>query len=231
MNKILMLLLLGFSFLAEAKIEMKDWQLADDIEGIKLYRKLKTSGAVVPLMVKAPLNFKLDIIMSILAASHRRSEWIPRNIGGRLLKKNNDFDRIEYTVTNVPWPFSNRDFVYRAITQIDAKNKSIIISMKSLPWPEIDDDNVRGFMNDGSMIIREIKPGYHEFTMMFESDPKGSIPKWIVNYAQKKWPIKFVQNLRNQIKKVLKEGRYQFKGVNFFKEGLKAFKASQSLKK
>jgi predicted HNH restriction endonuclease len=218
MNKILIFFLLMTSIFAEAKIKMSEWELAEDYDGIKLYRKEQTNSDIFPLMVKAPLNHKIEVIMSVLAASSRRKEWIPRNIGGRLLKKNSEFDRIEYTVTNVPWPFDNREFVYRAITKIDKDKKVITISMKSFPWKEIDSDNVRGFMHDGSMIIRQIKPKYYEFTMMFESDPKGSIPKWIVNYAQKKWPVAFVRNLRKQIKKVLKEGNYQFKGKDLFKK-------------
>lgn len=213
--KNLLITLVSFSVFA-GTINMSLWQEQLSEDGIKVFSKKNHKGPVIPLMAQGQLNHSMDLLLSVLGDGDRRQEWIPRQKIGRTLKKMNHFDRIEYSVTNVPWPFNDREFVYRAKTEIVKKEKKVIIHMHSQPWQKFKNSYVRGEMHDGTMILRQLKPNVIEFTMKFESDPKGMIPNWIINIAQKKWPLKFIQNLRIQLQKVEKEGSYTYKGIDIF---------------
>lgn len=215
-NLLVHFLLLFFCYNTQAVIDHTKWNEDFNEDGIRVYKKTNHQGPVIPLMVKAELHHPLEIIMSALGDSENRKNWVPRQSASKLLKKNNEFDRIEYSVTEVPWPFNDREFVYRARTVIDAKNKTITIHMHSVPWAPFKNGHVRGHMEDGSMIIKQITPNVFEFTMMFESDPKGMIPNWLINIAQKKWPVAFIKNMKNELAKIEKQQNYLFKGVDFF---------------
>jgi hypothetical protein len=213
-----------------SSVDMSKWEKSLVKDGIVVYKKNIYQGNIIPLLVKAQINYPLDVIMSVLGASNRRTEWIPRQKSSQLLKRNSHYDRIEHSVTNVPWPFNNREFVYSAVTEILKKEKTIIIHMHSVDWPTFKNGNVRGYMHDGTMILRQIKKRVIEFTMKFESDPKGMIPNWIINIAQKKWPVNFIKNLRAQLKKVDLEGGHEYAGIDFFNLSLEQKRKAYDIK-
>ena len=60
---------------------------------------------------------------------------------------------------------------------------------------------VRGELIDSSFTLQQLGPKKTRFICEIHADPKGAIPKWVVNLFQKSWPYDTITGLRQQLKK------------------------------
>ena len=61
---------------------------------------------------------------------------------------------------------------------------------------------VRGDLMNTTFILTSLENGARTHVIgEVHADPMGSVPKWIVNFFQKDWPIDTLQGLRKQVAK------------------------------
>src|SRR5262249_16756273 len=113
-------------------------------------------------------------------------------------------ERIEYNHTSAPWPVKDRDFVFRATVTMDRPKKQLLVHMQSVKdslMPETS-KNVSGEISEGNDVLTSIDNGTKTNLMVeIHADPKGSIPKWIVNLFQKSWPAHTLEGIQKQCAK------------------------------
>ncbi|MGK0367962.1 MAG: hypothetical protein ACI9QD_001102 [Thermoproteota archaeon] len=199
-----------------ATINWNDWKKFYTEDGITVYKVKNPKKSIIPLMAKAKIEYSLNAILSLLSRQDLRKQWVPRWGGSGVLKNISEFERIEFTVSKVPFPFYNREFIYKTKTTFDKINRTANIDIKTVEWKKLGKGYQRGHIYNGSLILKELSANQVEFTLNFETDPKGYIPKWLVNIVQKKWPFKYLTGLRTQLKTLTKT-EYKFKNRNFFK--------------
>ena len=72
--------------------------------------------------------------------------------------------------------------------------------MKSHPPTK---DYIRAIINWGEFSIRPINPNQTYIDFKIHAEPMGTIPSWIVNQIQRKWPYKFLKNSERAAKKTI----------------------------
>ena len=73
---------------------------------------------------------------------------------------------------------------------------TIIIQIKSIQRPELENhDLVLGDLINGTVILKPLSSKETFMVVNFEADPKGSLPKFIVNFFQKSWPEKMINGV------------------------------------
>jgi hypothetical protein len=169
----------------------KVWKKIGDSEGIQTYEKIDTSDSVVAFRGEALIPEYLTKIATVLNQPELRKDWVDSLAESRSIEKFNDFDRVEYNRTTAPWPLQDRDFVYRVKVRIDRTAPTMLIDMKStthLAAPE-KPGVVRGDLLYSFTYLKQV-PGVRATRVVVEMavDPKGAIPKWMVNLSQKRWP-------------------------------------------
>ena len=101
----------------------------------------------------------------------------------------------------MPWQLKNRDFIFRAQTFRDGQGR-VHLTVKSvehsLAPPTV---GVRGEVLLGDYIITPLGKTKCRLEVEIISDPKGVIPKWIVNLYQKKWPMETLDAIKGQLEK------------------------------
>ena len=102
----------------------------------------------------------------------------------------------------MPWPCSNRDVIY----QIKQTNKldefKVILDIKSVQNDSLlSKDFIRAYIYKSQIILssEENNNGTVISTETF-FDPRGSIPKWIVNLFQRKQSLKLARGLIKELK-------------------------------
>jgi len=199
-------------------IEHSDWIKVDEVDDISIYQnKQGMIDGVIPLQAKGIIAANVSQILLVLSESNRRQEWLPRWREGRMVQKLSNVSRIETNVTSMPWPFTDREFTYQVNGEIDYQNHSLSLHMKSIDYPKQHNDTVSGFLHAGLFKIVKIDENRSEFTMMFFSNPNGSIPHWVVNIAQKRWPYIFINSLRKQVVKRITEDPTLYRSFDVFK--------------
>ncbi len=193
-----LLLLASTSFGDEA------WEQLSDEDGIKVWRREVEGSPVVAFRGEAVMNASLAKVASVLDDTKRKGEWVCNLLEAKDVKIISPLERIEYNRTDAPWPISDRDFVFKADVKLDKKAKTLYVHIKSTTDPScpVDEDKaVRGELLDSKYTLVQLEDGRTRVTVEIQVDPKGSVPKWVVNWAQKGWPRKSLEGIRGQCAK------------------------------
>jgi hypothetical protein len=182
-------------------IDMRDWKQISDGEGIQTFEKIKSDDNenVVAFRGEAVIPANLPKIATILNSPDLRKEWIDSLAESHGIEQTSALERLEYNHTKVPWPFQDRDFVYRIKVLVNQNPPTMLITMKSIEDPREPEHSgiVRGQIIYSYYYLKQL-PGVRATKVVVEMalDPKGAIPKWLVTLSQKKWPYNTLLSLK-----------------------------------
>jgi hypothetical protein len=180
-----------------------NWEHVSTKEGIKTFQR-DADGGAVGFRGEVTYDLPMEKIATLLADMESRKKWMDEVVEAKRISMISLFDRIEYNHTAVPWPFQDRDFVYSAKVDLDAKARTMIISMHSVEDPSMPkkDGVVRGRMLESRYFLHEIEKGKKTFvTVEIMVDPMGAIPKWLARMKQRKWPRNTLGGIRKYLEK------------------------------
>lgn len=180
------------------------WKLKEEKDQIKVFSapRHKETG-IVPIKANTIIHDSLPRILSVLAETDRKKEWIPNLLDAYTVEKISKYERVEYTLYDSPWPFYDRAFVISTKGRYNEKDNTIFIDISSTEHEKVplNPKHVRGKTYIGSIYMKGLatKETFFEITLL--TDFKGNIPTWIINLVQKKWPYKFFTNIKAQLSK------------------------------
>ena len=107
---------------------------------------------------------------------------------------------IDVIEISLPWPISDRDYVYHA--KATNQGESVILSIKSMTHRKAPKTvGVRAHLHRCTYTLVPKDGNRTHVTVEVHTDPKGILPNWLVNLIQKKWPIKTLSGIRRQVTK------------------------------
>jgi hypothetical protein len=177
-----------------------DWELVSKSDEVTLYRKEVPGSSVLAYKAEGKIEAPLAKIMSVVRDTARLPEWTYRVKHAEILEETSPNERIEYIQGSAPWPVKNRDVVVKRTFTYAAAEQLIRMCMESIEdarRPEAS-ERVRAHIYPSCFVF---KP--ERLTTRIEAelhgDPKGSIPKWIVNMIQKRAPGVSLRNLKKRV--------------------------------
>ncbi len=188
---------------AASDSQYTNWKMISDSDGIKTFQRDLEEKYAVGFRGEMTIDEPIEKIAAILADMDSRKEWMDEVVETKRLHMKDLFDRVEYNHTAVPWPFQDRDFVYSAKVELDQKERTMIINLKSVEDPAmpVKDGIVRGEMKVSRYFIKELEHGKKSFiSVEIVVDPKGAIPTWLVKLKQRKWPRNTFSGMRTYLK-------------------------------
>ena len=168
-----------------------------------VFRADKHESGLVPIKVETVFPYPPSRVLAVIADTDRKKEWVPDLRFVRSIEGKSEYDKTEYSIYDSPWPFSDRSFLVRIKSVLDKKNKALIIKLNSVLSDKVpfNPKLVRGYTYNGDVILKNDGKGNAYFQIMFLTDFKGNIPKWIVNMVQLGWPKKMIKRLKKQIER------------------------------
>jgi START domain len=196
---------------ADAPAAAPKWEQFDEEDGIKMFRRDVPGSSIVALRGEGFVAAPITRVASVLIDRKRSVEWIDRLVKTKLVRQVSDTESIEWDHIKTPTPLKDRDFVFKSSIATDPAKKKVIFSYSSVtdPLAPETDDYVRGSFKGGkfelTMATRTNKDGTKTrgtiVNAEVEVDPRGSVPKFIVNMVQKSWPHQTLTALRKQVAK------------------------------
>lgn len=207
MKTILSLLLLLSLPLAWSGIDTT-WEKVKDKDGVEVFRGDVAGTNVVAFRGVSVIDAPISHVVSVIYDVSRIKEWMSDLDSSRVILQKSTFEKIEYNRTKAPWPISDRDFVYSVDVKVNKADKTVDILIENAVHegaPEVK-GVVRGELRSSRYLLRSIDNGLKtHIEVEILADPKGSIPKWVVNFFQRGWP----SNTINGIRKIATEPNYQ----------------------
>lgn len=194
--KAFILLFFSLTLALSAQTESK-WQLIRDEDNIQVYGRHSRGTLIQSVKGVVNISASLDKLLDIFEDIKKCPRWMYRCKRAKTLKQINIVERIDYIVTDLPWPTWDRDLIIHSTFQQNRKTKQVEIKFRSLPSQlAVKPGLVRIKKMTGSMRFVPQKNGSIQFTYEISADPRGKIPKWMVNAMATDFPFYTLKNLR-----------------------------------
>ena len=177
------------------------WEEVEGSNDIVIYQKKFSDSDMMAFKGVTRIDADVDTIIRFISDNSVADKWIPMVGEKRTVNELSPHSRIEYTHVEMPWPLTDRYFI-TLVTAEQYRDGVIKVSMKSVENPPfIESGKIMGVFGKSHIWLEPIENGHRtRMTVEIQTDPKGLIPKWLVNKMQAKAPIDFFTNLSVELK-------------------------------
>jgi hypothetical protein len=191
-----LLLLLSVSTFSLLSKEL-DWVKVKTVKGVSVY-KAEVKGRVAFRGV-GKMKGKPETLISIIENPAGWKNWIENIKFGKLIEAVSPTHKIFYQAIRSPFPVSDRDVVYESKIFRD-NPESFRIEMKSVLHPKAPKSiGVRINILFTRYHIEKIDDNTMDVTFETLSDPGGTLPGFMVNWASANYPITLFEGLRREL--------------------------------
>ncbi len=176
------------------------WEKVDTEDGVTVYEK--EAGDLVAFRGEGHITAPVGKLLYVIEDPTHWKDWIENLDKGRILEKKSPFHKVFYQTFDSPFPASDRDIVYEAKTRRDEATDKIFVEMRSVHHPKAPKTvGVRVNLKYTRYEITSLPGGRLHVVLETLSDPGGSLPGFLVNWAQREYPVKLFQGLRKQVRR------------------------------
>jgi hypothetical protein len=197
----------GPTITASLSSSVVQWNKCSNDNGLTTYWSKVEGSQVIAFRGEGIVNAPMEKVASIIIDTTRGAEWINSLVESKVIRPISDTEFIEYDHVGIPFPFdsviSDRDFVSDVNIRFDPKTQWMTVSYKPTTDPDVPKlkKYARGIIDCEFKITRmSIQSQTYVEAKVF-TDPKGNIPKWLVNFFQQGWPQDTFEGLRKQAQK------------------------------
>ncbi len=188
------------------------WDLAKEQNDITVYTRKVVGSRFKEYRAVTKIKATLSSLVALVDDMEACPLWIHTCKKGKLLKRISGMKTYAYTISNAPWPVSDRDAAVCKIISQNPEDRVVTIMIKGVPRyiPE----------RPGLVRVKKIE-GYWRFTpldndiievvYLVHSEPGGSLPSWLVNSVVVDQPYYTLVNMKEAVKRPnYQEARYEF---------------------
>lgn len=174
------------------------WELRKDKDGIKVYTQKIAGAPLDAFKGTGVINAPLAKVLRVLRDGNAYTEWSP-DCAESVQKESSETRQVNYSVTDAPFPVSDRDSYVEFTYQPTANGMKIIL--KALPdyGPQVD-GMVRLKHINGFWLLEKQGENATRVTYQMQADPGGSIPAWLANATAVDQPFESIKGLRARVK-------------------------------
>jgi hypothetical protein len=197
-HTIFIITFLFYSIISLGQTEEK-WVLKKDKDGIKVYIRIEPQTGLPEYKGITKITASLASIEAVLRDVEEFPKLFPGTKTAKLLQ-NDQGHQICYMTNECPFPFSDRDGIYRSDFYFDSISGMMTISIIALPdyLPKYS-DKVRISTSKGFWTLKPLKDGTIEVVYQQYADPGGNFPIWMIKLCSVNIPFKALKCLRKQV--------------------------------
>jgi hypothetical protein len=177
------------------------WLFVKEQDGIKMYSRTSQQSKFNDIKIETDMVGTLSQIASILADVAKYTEWAYGTKTSVMIKKINNNEFIYYSVIDVPWPATDRDFYAHCKIYFDSASHTLKVVSASIKnyLPE-KKNMVRIPLSKGTWTITALSNKKIHLEYILELDPGGNVPAWLLNLFSTKGPMETFENLKQKMR-------------------------------
>lgn len=174
------------------------WESMGEKGHVKIFRRIEADSTVLSVKGSGKIDAPVADVFAVLKANEFAHVWMPLVDKRFTIRDEGASARVDVTFIGMPWPLSDRYVV--TLSEATHMDKGWIIESHSLKDDYEDKNKVKAWMYRSYITIKDVtaEDGLPttEIEVELHSDPKGSVPIWLVNRFQEQWPYEFIDGLR-----------------------------------
>lgn len=193
-----------FLLLANAAIAQTadGWLLKDNDNGIKIYTREVDNSKVKAVKVECQFDATLSQLVAVLMDVRNSEEWLYHTSSNYIVKQVSSSDLYYYSMVEMPWPISNRDFIAHLMVSQDPSSKVVTINAPCIAdMVPIKSGVVRIANSNGKWILTPVNSDHVKVVYTLHADPGGSIPTWLTNLFVTQGPRQSFKKLKVHLQK------------------------------
>ncbi|MBM4291601.1 MAG: hypothetical protein FJ138_09255 [Deltaproteobacteria bacterium] len=178
------------------------WEPLGDIDGVKTERQTKEDSPLFAFRGELTADIPLDVLAATFADPAQRRHWVDRYAEHITLEKTK-LTEIYWIRFSLPPLVSDRDYILNTVAEIDRARGELRAEITSTTHPKAP---------EGCCVRAEVQRTFYRFSALsrtqtrliveVQTDPKGLLPRWLVNQIQKSWPSKTLNGLVKRAREV-----------------------------
>jgi hypothetical protein len=172
-------------------------------QGVEVTTKTEPGRALPAFRGVGTVDAGVFEILAVMDDIAHYTEWMSDCTGARIVKRINEFERIEYNRIHAPWPVSDRDVTVRSWVEASMAKHEIWARFQGVTTP--DAGPVAGVVRmprlEGYYHLEAIDEGHTKITYQVDADPGGLLPNWLIKLTTRKLPVETLVGLRRQVAK------------------------------
>ncbi len=177
--------------------QTRDWELARSDDGIVIYTRNEPGSEFKSFKAEVVLKASTKDILQLLRHTEGYTEWFGFTTSSRLLKQEGHV-QFNYIETIFPWPYKNRDMVYRMEIRNSEPNVTKI-KLTGIPDHLPEKEGIVRMEKAEGFILLETKGDNTKLQYVFHSDPGGEVPAWLANSSITELPYTTLVGLRKML--------------------------------
>ncbi|MGL1887424.1 MAG: START domain-containing protein [Reichenbachiella sp.] len=173
------------------------WEIDIDKEGIIVYTKVEEGSDFKSFKAVVVVHASTDAILEVLKNTGGYTKWYGFTKTSELLKQENDA-QYNYVETIFPWPYSNRDMVYRMSIAVSTPGV-VKILLKGIPDYIPEKKGIVRMRKAEGYILLQTMDEKTEVTYVFHSEPGDNISSWLANNSIAELPFQTLSGLRKTL--------------------------------
>lgn len=179
-----------------------NWVLKENSNGVSIFTGDVANSKVKAIKVVCELDATLTQVVAALMDVKSSEEWLYHTASNYIVKQVSSSELYYYSLVEMPWPVSNRDFIAHLIVSQDAVTKVVTIDAPCVAdMVPVKDKVVRIANSMGKWILLPIDKGHVKIIYTLHADPGGSIPAWLTNLFVTQGPSQSFKKLKVHLQK------------------------------
>jgi hypothetical protein len=172
-----------------------------DESGIRSYKRVVPGSPLMAFRGEAIIDAPIARVMSVLFDADRVGEWIPHMLESRVLRWIDEpVEYVQYTLFDAPWPVADRVFLSHVTVEVEPETRRTVILYGDAEDEPPTNRWIQGYNGGSYYILEPVDEGRGTRIIgVGQADPKGSIPKWLINWIGSSWPHNTLVHLRTQV--------------------------------
>ncbi|MDB5005198.1 MAG: lipid-binding protein [Mucilaginibacter sp.] len=197
-------LILLFLLLANCAIAQTNdnWALKENNNGIKIFTRDLESSKIKAIKVECKLEATLSQVVAALMDIKNSEEWLYHTTGNYLIKQVSPAELYYYSLIEMPWPVSNRDFIAHLKVSQDAVTKTVTIDAPCVAdMVPVKSKIVRITNSNGKWVLYASGKDHVKIIYTLHADPGGNIPAWLTNLFVTQGPLQSFKKFKIHLQK------------------------------
>lgn len=195
------LLMFSMALYTSLSVAEGDWNLVQDEDEIRIYTRPNDKTNLNDFKADMIISASIEEVSSHMSAMEDQSKWMYDRELTKVLDRPNDRTTIVYSVTNAPWPVTDRDAVVSFTYSENNTDEFIRIDVANIDdYHPLNEDLVRVPYIKGFWELIKIDDNSTKIVFMNAASPGGSIPDWLADSFVLDMPYHSLNNFQYMLK-------------------------------
>jgi hypothetical protein len=180
----------------------EDWVLKENNDGVKIFTRDVENSKIKAIKVECELDVTLSQLVAALMDIKNSEEWLYHTADNYIVKQVSPSELYYYSLVEMPWPVSDRDFIAHLVVSQDPVTKVVTIDAPCIAdMVPVKPGIVRIANSKGKWVLSPMNKARVKIVYTLHADPGGSLPAWLINMFVTKGPSQSFRKLKVHLQK------------------------------